>query len=78
MQELSSENQWAEASEERFADISETELNLLLESRHSKATKKSTNWAVKTFKGRYQNILQLLNISKYLLQYLKMKTCVFT
>lgn len=53
MEESGSENLRAEASEERFAEISERELDFLLESRHSKATKKCTNWAVSTFKGRY-------------------------
>lgn len=47
------EKQCAEASEERFAQISEGELNSLLESRHSKATKNSTQWAISTFKGTY-------------------------
>ena len=37
--------------EERFAAISDTELNVLLESHHSKATKTATNWAVSTFKS---------------------------
>ena len=56
MQESSSENQSADASEERFIKISERELNFLLESRQSTTTKNSTFMAVSTFKGRLNKL----------------------
>ena len=37
----------------RFANLSERELNDLVEKRHSDKTKKSTNWSVSTFRGEY-------------------------
>ena len=52
MQESANETQLPEKGQERFTSISEIELNSLLESRLSKATKSVTNWAVSTFKGR--------------------------
>ena len=42
MQKSISENQSADGSEGRFTNISERELNFLLESRQSRATKNST------------------------------------
>ena len=58
MQKSISENQSADGSEGRFTNISERELNFLLESRQSRATKNSILfYAVSTFKRRYQNKL---------------------
>ena len=36
-----------------FSDLSEHELPHILVERHSKATKKATNWSVSTFKGEH-------------------------
>ena len=52
MQESANETQLSEKGQERFTTLSDIELNSLLESRHSKATKTAKNWAVSTFKGR--------------------------
>ena len=38
--------------EVRFATLSEGDLQDILTERHSKATKKSTNWSVGTFNGK--------------------------
>jgi len=35
----------------RFANLSEQELNRLVEHRHSEKTKRTTNWSVSTFPG---------------------------
>jgi len=35
----------------RFANLSEQELNHLVEQRHSEETKRTTNWSVSTFRG---------------------------
>jgi len=37
----------------RFPNLSEHELQHILVERHSKATKKATNWSVATFKGKH-------------------------
>ena len=37
----------------RFLNLSEHELQHILVERHSKATKKATNWSVATFKGKH-------------------------
>ena len=37
----------------RFANLSEREINDLVEKRHSDKTKTSTNWSVSTFRGEY-------------------------
>ena len=42
----------SETGKERFPNLSEHDLEQILEERHSKATKKSTNWIVGTFKGK--------------------------
>ena len=51
MQEVTNESQPFNEGEQRFSTISNSELNSLLENRHSKATKSNTNWAFSTFKG---------------------------
>ena len=38
----------------RFANLSERDLEKLLEDKESKKTKKNTNWCVSTFKGELQ------------------------
>ena len=37
----------------RFATVSEHEMQQILSERHSESTKKTTNWSVGTFKGKY-------------------------
>ena len=37
-----------------FANLSERDLEKLLEAKQSKKTKKNTNWCVSTFKGEFQ------------------------
>jgi len=37
----------------RFPNLSEHELQHILVERHSKGTKKATNWSVATFKGKH-------------------------
>ena len=39
------------AKSSRFANLSEQELNQLVEQRHSEKTKKTTNWSVSTLRG---------------------------
>ena len=39
-------------SAKRFANLSERELNHMVEQRHSEKTKKTTNWSVSTFRGK--------------------------
>ena len=39
-------------SSKRFANLSERELNHMVEQRHSDKTKKTTNWSVSTFRGK--------------------------
>ena len=38
----------------RFANLSERDLEKMLEDKPSKKTKKNTNWCVSTFKGEFQ------------------------
>ena len=38
----------------RFANLSERDLEKILEDKESKKTKKNTNWCVSTFKGEFQ------------------------
>ena len=38
----------------RFANLSERDLEKILEEKESKKTKKNTNWCVSTFKGEFQ------------------------
>jgi len=38
----------------RFANLSERDLEKILEDKQSKKTKKNTNWCVSTFKGEFQ------------------------
>ena len=42
-----------EAQQARFPNLSEQELEKILAERHSARTKKTTNWSVATFKGKY-------------------------
>ena len=38
----------------RFANLSERDLEKIIEDKESKKTKKHTNWCVSTFKGEFQ------------------------
>ena len=38
----------------RFANLSERDLEKIIEDKESKKTKKNTNWCVSTFKGEFQ------------------------
>ena len=42
----------SEPSRKRFASLTDEELNKLLDEKHSKKTKTTTNWGISTFKGR--------------------------
>ena len=44
-------------SSERFKPLDESELDQLLEDAESKATKRNTNWAIRTFEGKFFQVL---------------------
>jgi hypothetical protein len=41
----------------RFATLSDNELEKILEGKHSEKTKKTTKWAVSTFKGKHFELI---------------------
>ena len=54
--EASKDQQSESATSEnnRFANLSERDLEKILEDKQSNKTKKNTNWCVSTFKGEFQ------------------------
>ena len=54
--EASKDQQSESATNEnnRFANLSERDLEKILEDKQSNKTKKNTNWCVSTFKGEFQ------------------------
>ena len=54
--ETSKDQQSESATNEnnRFANLSERDLEKILEDKQSNKTKKNTNWCVSTFKGEFQ------------------------